>query len=101
MKRMPASTEFVRDAVVDCAQHVDGGFAERVVGLIRDQEQRIARFLQAQQRRNHPIENLDIVRVERRFHASGRRIEDESVDDAIAIQENRRPVYCEDSHFIS
>ena len=91
--------QFPNQFCMDGAERRVTAFAERVVGLIGNQDQREPSRLQAEQRLGSAFRKVKIVHRERRFHAARRGIQDERIENPVAIQENR--FYLSDSHFIS
>lgn len=94
-----AGLQFPNQFCMDGAKLRVTAFTQRVVGLIGNQDQREPGRLQPEQRPGSAFRKVKIVHRERRFHAAGRRIQDEGIENPVAIQENRR--YFPDSHFIS
>jgi hypothetical protein len=74
---------------------------ERIVGLIRNEDEGIAGTLEALQRRNYSVDETEVTRAEWGFHATGIGIEDGGVENTVAVEKDSRPGHFVDSHFIS
>jgi hypothetical protein len=57
--------------------------------------------LQALQSRNYSVDEAEIARAERGFHAAGLGIEDGGIENTVTVEKDGRPGYFVDSHFIS
>lgn len=77
------------------------GLTQRIIRLVRCEDEQIARFLQPAQGRHHSMEELKVRGGERGFHAPCGWVQDHRVQNAVAVEENGGAVHRADSHFIS
>lgn len=87
--------------LMDFAERFVARLAQREVRLVRNENEGIACILQLSQGRNHTVDQMKVGGVKRRLEPAGCGIRDHCVEDAVAIEENRRAAHCADSHFIS
>ena len=97
----PCGGELACQLIANPAVDVVAHFAQSVIRLIGDEDQGKASALQALESGDHAVEKTKIGRMKRRFHAAGSRVQDGRIENAIAVEEDRRPYYFADSHFIS
>jgi hypothetical protein len=72
-----------------------------MVGLVRNQNEKIVGTLEPEEGGDYSVHEAEVFRRERRLHAAGRRVENQVVEDTVAVEEDRGPGYFADSHFIS
>jgi hypothetical protein len=77
------------------------GFAQGIVRLIGNENERITRVLQLQQGGNRAVDEAEVGRPERGFGAPCGWVEDQWIQNAIAVEEDGGPAHRADSHFIS
>jgi hypothetical protein len=77
--------------VLDGTDGVVARLAQRVVGLVRDQNEGIAGSLELEKRRNHSIAETEVPRGQWGFHSAGGGIENSRIEDAVAVQKNGGP----------
>lgn len=87
--------------VLDPPVRVITGLPQRIVRLIGSQNEQIPGVLEPEKRGDNSVNEAQVGRGERGFHAPRRRVQNHGVEHAIAVEKNRRPGHFADSHFIS
>lgn len=87
--------------VVYIAMGLIARLTEGEVGLIGNEDQRIAGVVQPAKGGHGPIGDAKTPRRKRGFHRSGDGVEDRGIEHAIAVEKDCGTDYSADSHFIS